>query len=161
MMCGVILLFLFFVGCAGAIQSPEPIERTSIADGTDVAFDMPDYVKTSDGAAVALMEGKTAPFDGVLYDQSKAFNSAKLRIAYDELYQLSGVQKAAFNTSIRIIEDELEKADLEVARKNEALRELQSSWWAQHKLTVGVITGVIIGVAGSFGAGVVWSKLDD
>ena len=59
------------------------------------------------------------------------------------------------------MEQELQHADQELAKKDAILREMQNSWWGRHKLTVGVITGVVLGISGSFAAGIVWSKIDN
>jgi hypothetical protein len=156
-----LIIVLLALGCAKTIPVPEAPERLPISDQVDEVVSMPEYVEPTKGRVSGLMEGDEAPFSGVLMDETKAFGAAELRIAYDELYRLSGVQKAAFGVSLRIMEQELQHADIELAKKDAILREIQNSWWGRHKLTVGVVTGVVLGIGGSFAAGLVWSKIDN
>lgn len=149
------------LGCTKTIPVPETPDRLPISDKVEEVVSLPEYVEPTKGSAARLLEGDTAPFAGVLLDEAKAFGAAELRIAYDELYRLSGVQKAAFGVSLRIMEQELQRADQELAKKDAILREIRDSWWSQHKMSVGIITGVVLGVSGSFAAGVIWSKIDE
>jgi hypothetical protein len=155
------ILFLFLIGCAKATPPPQAPERLPITEQAEEVSDIPAYQPPTPGDAVGLAEGDPAPFDGVLLDETKAGAAAKLRISYDEVYQLALSNKKALLTIIQIQERELMSADKTIDQKEKALREIRDSWWAKHKLTVGVVTGVVLGIAGTVAAGRVWAAIDD
>ena len=155
------LLLLFLVGCARTLPPVEAPQRLPISDSVENLIVMPEHKGPAEGKAVGLSVGDEAPFDGILLDEIKAFGSAELRIAYDDLYRLSEIQRSAYLVSLRIMEQELQQADREIAEKNAALREIRDSWWGKHKGVIMIGVGVIIGGCAAIGAGAVWSKIDE
>ena len=155
-----VLLTVFFIGCAKAIppiQVPERLPITEEAEGVSM---IPEYQAPSGGETAGVAEGDPAPFDGVLLDETKAFAAADLRISYDEVYQLALTNRKALLAVIQIQERELMNADKTIDQKEAALQRIRDSWWQQHKLTVGVVAGVVLGIAGTVAAGNIWAAMD-
>jgi hypothetical protein len=157
----ILITVLLALGCAKTIPVPETPERLSISEQVDEVVTMPEYVDPTKGSVSRLMEGDEAPFSGILMDETKAFAVAELRVAYDEVYRISRIQKSAYLISLRILEQELAKADIELVRKDAVLRKIQNSWWSKHKGFIFVATGFILGGCSVIGAGLVWSKIDN
>jgi hypothetical protein len=158
-------LFVFFVifcaGCVKPTPPPKVAERPSIVEQAEEVSVIPKYQAPSPGNAVGLTEGEEAPFDGILLDEEKATAVAELRISYDETYHLALINRKALISIIKIQERELENADKTIDLKEEALRKSRDSWWQKYKLTIGVVTGVIRGIAGTVAAGNVWAAIDN
>lgn len=157
----ILISFLFFIGCTKATPPPSTPERLPITEEAEEVSVMPKYLAPSSGDAAGLSEGDPAPFDGVLLDETKAGAAAELRISYDEVYQLALTNKKALLTIIKIQEQELMRADETIDQKEEALQKIRDSWWVQHKLSIGIITGVVLGVAGTVAAGSIWAAIDN
>jgi len=155
-----IILAIVLSGCAHTVAVDAPVERAGTID-YEVVSDLPDYVGPSTGDAVPLLSDEIAPFDGVLLSESKAIGAAKLRIAYDELYQLSEINNSTCEITADILRQGIADADAEIQSRDEILRKLRDSWWEKHKLTVGIITGVFLGASGSFFAATLWGKVGD
>jgi hypothetical protein len=160
MRCTILITVLLAFGCAKTIPIPETSGRLPISEQVDEVVTLPEYVEPTKGSVYPLLEGDEAPFAGILMDETKAFGAAELRIAYNELYRLSGVQKAAFGVSLRIMEQNLLAADRAVEKKEAVLREIRDSWWSKHKGFIFIATGFILGGCSVIGAGAIWSKID-
>lgn len=110
---------------------PDRPDKTPIADGKD-------YV-------VPLSNGDKAPADGVLLSPDKAARVKLWQLDYDELRALYNTDREVWKQTRIVYEERLGQA-------NEEIRRLQPSWWDQHRLEIGVVTGIIGGVAIMVGA---------
>lgn len=157
-------VMLVFVLCSCTAHTSQQLKDSNVVPPTAWLAEMdplPIHIGPVPGRAVSISEDESAPFDGVLLDKEKAIAAAELRVAYDEIYRISEIQQATFEITQGILVQELQDADREIEKKNEIIDELKNSWWSQHKMTVGIIGGVVLGVVGSMGAGWVWSQIDE
>jgi len=92
------------------------------------------------GTVVAVRKGDQVPFDGILLTEDRAKKAARLRISYDELYDIATINRRFTGVALRAADEQLAAADKEIAR----LRKAQDSWWNRHKLTVGIVIGTIL-----------------
>jgi len=153
--------FIFIFGCSKSALPPKAPDRLPITEQARSVSMLPKYQAPTPGNASGLSEGDLAPFDGILLDETKATAAASLRISYDEVYWLAESNRKALLTIVTIQEQELMRADEKVKKQNETLHELRDSWWSRNKLTVGVFTGLIVGIGLTAGAGSVWAKIDE
>lgn len=100
---------------------------------------VPKPVKKS-GTVVPLAKDAAAPFGGILFTEERAMAAARLRIAYEELYDLAAINRRFTGVALRAADAQLAEADKEIAR----LRKANSSWWARNKLTVGIVIGTVL-----------------
>ena len=143
-------------------QAPDQVypEKLPIKEQAAELSKLPEHQGPSGGEAVGVAKGDTVPFDGILLDETKAMAAANLRISYDEIYRLSDVNRRYLISVIEIQEQELYRADKIIDEKEAALRKIRDSWWARHKMTMGVVIGVVCGMAGTVAAGGVWAAMD-
>jgi hypothetical protein len=153
------LALLLAVACKSA-PPPKAPERLPISEQVEELSSLPAYLPPTPGDAVDVAEGETAPFDGILLDETLAFSASELRVAYDEVYQLAASNQRALKTVVAIQENELMRADKVIDQKEAQLREIRDSWWEKHKLSVGIVAGVIIGIGGTVAVGKVWAEID-
>lgn len=156
-----IIFTVFFIGCAGAKTQKTILPKPSLFSQIDDIATVSEYIAPSTGMTATLLSGDTAPFDGILLDEEKAVGAADLRIAYDDLYRIALLQREASKIALDIADDELAKADADIDAKDAIVSELRDSWWARHKLSVGIAVGVALGVACSFTAGAVWGSMEE
>lgn len=153
---------LICVSCVRNVPVAKNAEQPILPIASEIAvvMDVPEYYGPSQGSVISLEEGEPAPISGTLLDEQKAIGAAKLRIAYDEVYQIASLQQRATSLSVGILEKELQSADNAIKDRDRKIDELENSFWAKHKLVIGIISGTILGLAGSFTAGYIWSQID-
>ena len=156
------IMFFLCVACVRNIPEVQNIEHPILPITSEIAvvMEVPEYHGPSQGSAIPLEEGEPAPISGILLDEQKAVGAAQLRIAYDEVYQIAKLQQRATSLSVGILEKELQSADNAIQERDRKIDELENSFWAKHKLVVGIISGTVLGLAGSFTAGYIWSQID-
>lgn len=155
-----LILILLMAACK---SNPAPVtpDRVSLSSEMDEVTVLPAYQGPSTGAAQGVSKGDVVPFDGVLFDENKTMAAASLRISYDEVYNLALANRKSSLVVIRIQEEELARADKALQAKEDQLKKIRDSWWANHKMVVGIFTGVVLGASFAIGSGVVWSKIKD
>jgi hypothetical protein len=151
---------VFFAACSKQIPEPVYPEKLPIKEQAAELSKLPEYQAPTVGEVVDLSKDEAAPFDGLLLDETKAFAVDDLRTSYDEVYRLSEVNRRYLLSVIEIQEQELYRADNIIDQKEAALKKIRDSWWARHKLSVGIVAGVLVGASFAIGAGAVWAKVD-
>jgi len=159
----IILLFLLLceIGCASTVK---PIIRTEndvfLADINET-IKMPAYIPPSGKThTIPVAAGDIAAYSGLLIDEAAAEEVIKLRIAYDEVYQLNLSYSKYMIYIIGVQHDFLKKTDLIIKAKNNQINKLQNSWWAKNKFAVGVLGGIVIGSGIVLLSGKIWSEID-
>lgn len=155
-----LICIVFFVACSRQIPDPVYPEKLPIKDQAAELSKLPEYQEPTSGEVAEVSKDEAAPFDGLLLDETKAFAVDDLRTSYDEVYRLSEVNRRYLLSVIEIQEQELYRADNIIDQKETALKKIRDSWWARHKLSVGIVAGVLVGASFTIGAGAVWAKVD-
>lgn len=79
---------------------------------------------------------------GIAVSEERAFRDAKYRIRYRELRRNYEADREVWGAHRELYEERLKLAD-------QAIQDLQPSWWDRHKFQLGVIGGIVLGVASS------------
>lgn len=138
----VIFAVVLMVGCSSAPKIPT---TPSIAKRYKDVTELPKQLIKKEwprGTIQPLKKGNPALFDGIIFIEKRAFEAGRLRIAYDELYRIAEINRRFINVVIKVSDDALRKADIEVRR----LRALRNSWWSRNKLSIGLVGGFVIGI---------------
>lgn len=158
---GIDLLLIFSSGCVPS-KKEETTPRLPIYEqATELSVLPKQNVPADVGQAIGVTQGDTVAFDGILLDEAKAESAIRLRIDYDELYGVTASNRKYLLSVLAIEEQGLQKSDTEIARLRGDLKEIRDSWWARHKLSVGIGLGLVIGIAGTIATGYAWSAIDD
>ena len=89
--------------------------------------------------------GKAPPCpekSGILVSEARAVRDAKYRVRYKELRKNYEADRVVWGAHRELYEERLKLADREI-------QDLQPNWWDRNKLQIGVVGGVIIGIATS------------
>ena len=158
----IIFSMTFCLGC-NKEQMPQVVypERLPITEQAKEFSKMPVYQPPIEGKVIGLQLDDPAPFDGVLLSDTKAEAAAKLRINYDEMYQLALVDRKFLVTVIEIQEKELYRADQIIDYKERQLIKLRDSWWERNKLPIGIAIGVVVGAGLTLATGKIWSLIEE
>lgn len=81
---------------------------------------------------------------GILMSEQKAKRCAEYKLAYEELRKLYIIDIGAWKTKTTIYTSEL---DLCQKKVNELTKKAKKGWWDKNKFTVGMLLGVVVGVA--------------
>ncbi len=93
-----------------------------------------------DQRAEALDQGDKAPFSGLLIGEGKAARALNFKIRYVELRADYIADRKVWAAHRELYETRLVLAD-------KAIRDLQPSWWDRNAASLGVIGGLVLGVA--------------
>jgi len=154
--CGIALTLvvtMFAMGLWACAPAAQVAKRQPIFQKAEELSKLPARVPKpakKTGTIVALNKGDQAPFGGIILTEERAKGAAKLRIAYDELYDIAAINRRFTGVALRAADAQLAAADKELAQ----LKQARNSWWARNKVLIGVITGAILGLA--FGGLAVW-----
>jgi hypothetical protein len=160
---------LVLVLCAGlcACAKKETVEvkdpsHLPITEQAKELTTLPLYQKpTETGTVQGVSKGDVVPFDGILLSEDKAMSAANLRISYDELYRLAESDRKYLMTVVEIQEKTLQLGDQRIRRLEGELSEIRNSWWNNNKMEVGIVVGVVLGIAVTAGTGAIWVKIKE
>jgi len=157
-----VLVFLIFCSCTkGPVVHPEIPQKLPLSAQAEENSEMPEYLHPSGlGNIAPATKGDVAPIDGFFIDEVSAGSIADLRISYDELYKLTESNKKYLLSIVHIQEEEMQRADAIIARREAELQEIRNSWWERNKVFVGLGIGVVVGIGITVGAGKVWAELE-
>jgi hypothetical protein len=142
------LVVLFsFTACATA----QPLTITLIprSDWVEVAklppTPMEDVLVSPSSTAVGLSAGEKAPFGGVLLPEDKLSRSLAYKARYDELRVNYTEDRKIWTSHRELYEDQLKACE-------KKFKELQPGWFDQHKLELGILGGIVLGIAATAAA---------
>lgn len=161
-MLALFMCVLMVGACSKEVPPTKYPERLPIKEQAEEITKAPAYVPPKKGEQITPIEkGEVAAFDGLLIDEEAALGVAKLRIAYDEVYQLNLANNKYTLFVIGVQEQELYRADQILDQKEAVIKKIRDSWWQRNKFTIGVVTGVVLGVGLSVATGIIWAKIDN
>lgn len=88
----------------------------------------------------SMEKGDKAPFDGLLIGEGKAARASNYKTRYIELRTYYTSDRKVWAAHRELYETRLVLAD-------KAIRDLQPSWWDRNAASLGVIGGLVLGVA--------------
>jgi hypothetical protein len=144
------LLTVAMHGCAAA-QVPAT-ERTLPAPL--FSHELPPDVPRPEGgvsaqAAQTCQDGDNAQIGGgILFSDETAAYVGRLRISYDELRALYGIDLRTMDRERGIYERTLQDADVEIQRQRQLA---ERSWWEQQQGVVLFVVGAVVGVGVAIG----------
>lgn len=136
----VLLAFGITYGCAVPAST---VKRKPIYENAGGVTELPEKLKSEPekkGTIVPVEKGQAAPFAGILLTEERAKKVAKLRLAYDHLYNIADINRRFIGTVLKTADKQLADADQEIVR----LRKLNDSWWSRNKLWVGIVIGTAL-----------------
>ena len=136
----VVAALLSVVMISGCAPAPQPAKGPTWEQRAQDATKLPDYVSKSSqpaGSIVAIEKGSPAPFPGILLTEARAQDAAALRVAYEELYTISGVNQRLYVLTAKVTDSELAQADA-------TIKALQPTWFERHSLAIGFIAGFLV-----------------
>lgn len=157
----VLLLVTFPAGCSPAVTSP----AASRALPPPIAFaDLPpdttrDPIPADEDWVVPVEGVEVAPGDvrsGVLLSDARAVRAARLRVAYDELRALYGIDLRTWDRERGVYERHLQLADEEIATWRQRA---QRSWWEENGDEFSLFLGIGLGIALSVAVGAIIAEL--
>lgn len=155
------VLLLVMVGCASTAQPaatartlPPPLAFSDLPP--DVTRDpLPpdqDWVLPVEDVEVAPGDRR----DGVLLSDARAARAARLRIAYDELRGLYGIDLRTWAREREVYERYLQLGDEEIAVWRQRA---QRSWWEENGDEVSLFLGLGLGIVLSVAVGAIIAEL--
>jgi len=157
------IFFLFILGC-GKETKPVPAypQRLPITEEARELTSLPPYKAPIEGGkVVGVSRGDTVPFDGHCMTEDKSFATLDLRISYDELYRNCRADHKALMALVMIQEKALYRGDQIIDRKEADLRRIRDSWWQKNKLSIGIGTGIVLGIVATLLTGKVWAEIEE
>lgn len=150
-------LLMLVAGCSSAAPAatartlPEPIYTQELPDE-------PERAPASRRIAVAVEqctvdgtggdESPTLVGPGIMLSQEMAVAAGRLRVSYDELRGLYQVDLRTMDREREIYERNLQLSDDEIQRQ---IQRAERSWLEQNAGVLGLVGGILIGVAVSIG----------
>lgn len=150
-------LMILAVGCSSTAPAatartiPEPIYTQELPEEPERA---PADRRISVAVHQCIVEGTedaetpTVVGPGIMLSQEMAVAAGRLRVFYDELRGLCQVDLRTMDRERAIYERNLQLADEEIQRQTERA---ERSWLEQNAGVLGVVGGILIGVAVSVG----------
>lgn len=130
-----VLLWPLIMGCAEAPVVVPPAPLPSWERRAEEVSRLPEphlkKVWPSD-SIVALEKGEQAPEPGILMSEERAEDAGRLRIDYDELLVVAQSNQRLYVLTAKIADENLKRADEEIARLNLALKAREPTWWDQN-----------------------------
>lgn len=80
--------------------------------------------------------------DGILSSEERAYRDGLFRIRYKELRENYQADKELWKVHRELYETRLQLAA-------QAIEDLQPSWWDRNKLQLGMVSGIVLGIASS------------
>lgn len=145
----VVILLTVAVGCA---STPQPVAQRTLPDPTFESEIPPEPERPARISTTPVEQcqvddgGTTGP--GVLFDMDSAAYVGRLRIGYDELRRLYIIDSRTRERERQIYERALSNADEEIQRQ---AQRAERTWWEQHGGVVGLVSGIVVGVAATIG----------
>jgi len=154
-------VILFVVGCGASLQ---PITAVHALPEPLVAVGLPpdvtrEPIPPEADWAVAVEGVEIAPGDlrdGILLSFEKAQRAARLRVAYDEMRSLYGVDIRTWAREREVYERYLRLADEEIVTWRE---QAERTWWEQHGSEVALWVGLAAGIVLSVSVGAVLQEI--
>lgn len=152
-------LCIFVCSCAVKKETVREPRHLPITDQAKGLTTLPEYQgPIATGQTQGVAKGDEVPFDGIVLTEDKAMAAANLRISYDELYRLAESDRKYLLTVVEIQEGTLQLGDKRIEKLEGELAEIRNSWWENNKMEVGIAVGIVVGVAVTAGAGVIWAE---
>lgn len=157
-----ILVLSMLCSCTkSTVVQPEILQKLPLSEQAEESSKMPEHLPIFGlGNIVPASKGDTIPIDGFIIDEVSAGGIADLRISYDELYKLSESNRRYLLSIVHIQEEEMQRADVIIARREAELQEIRDSWWERNKVFVGIGVGVVLGVGVTIGAGKILVEME-
>ena len=142
------ILMVFAIGCGSTapvvvqysgVPERQHVEKKELPEPPD-AKPIPaeeDWVKP-------LPAGKAYDKDGVLISPAKAARAKQWQLGYKSLRDLYEIDRQIWEQQRIVYDERLGQANKEIER-------LSPSWWSDNKGTVGLVTGIVLGVATTIG----------
>ena len=148
----VVILLAMAVGCA---STPQPVAQRTLPDSTFESEippepERPARISTIPVEQCVVGEGEEAEETGpgILFSDESAAYVGRLRIGYDELRRLYIIDSRTRERERQIYERALSNADEEIQRQ---AQRAERTWWEQHGGVVGLVSGIVVGVAATIG----------
>jgi hypothetical protein len=149
------LTVIFMIGCGGfAPYKPtvpdsarkrievRPLPPDPATEKLPEGFPKGDWVIPYEAKECREKPEECPQISGILISESRAYFDAMYRVRYKELRKTFEADRSVMGVHRELYESRLELADREI-------QNLQPGWWDRHKFQIGVVGGIVLGVAAS------------